>query len=91
MTYTGPVPITTLKYSAPEALLKCISCKCNVVCGCKKAGLHCSVICNFCDRRNFANILVEVLDVDEEDQIISHLKCFTLTPKMLMHNLTLQR
>lgn len=80
MTNTGLTPLTTLKDPAPQALLKFISCKCKTgcgaACGCRKAGLHCSVICSFCEGKNCANKLEEIVDVDEEDQMPPSLEIF---------------
>jgi len=44
-------PVTTLKAPAPDQLLKCTRITCNCIkgcgknCGCRKAGLKCSIIC----------------------------------------------
>ena len=46
------LPVTTLKAPAPDQLLKCISCSCTKGCGkncgCRKAGLKCSIVCGHC-------------------------------------------
>lgn len=70
-TFEGIVAIpTTLEAAAPE-LLKLISCNCQKGCqksncGCRKAGLKCSVICGFCGGESCSNIEAR-LDDDEEN------------------------
>lgn len=48
----GLIPVTTVEPPAPDSLLKLISCKCkkgcHKACGCRKAGLKCSVVCTNC-------------------------------------------
>lgn len=67
----GLIPVTTLEPPAPENLLHLISCKCKKgcrgSCGCRKAGLKCSVICANCSGTcdNSENPLP---DSDEEEE-----------------------
>lgn len=67
----GLMPIPTLQDAAPQELLKLISCKCakgcNVACSCRKAGLHCSIMCGFCQGKSCSNTVdVDELDDDED-------------------------
>ncbi|GBL66152.1 hypothetical protein AVEN_141576-1 [Araneus ventricosus] len=63
--------LTTLEPPAPETLLKLISCKCKKgcqkACGCRKAGLKCSVICTNCSG-TCDNSQVPSHDSDEEEE-----------------------
>lgn len=67
----GLIPVTTLEPPAPETLLKLISCKCKKgcerACGCRKAGLKCSVICTNCSG-TCDNSQVPSQDSDEEEE-----------------------
>ncbi|GBM38763.1 hypothetical protein AVEN_210502-1 [Araneus ventricosus] len=67
----GLIPVTTLEPPAPEILLKLISCKCKKgcqkACGCRKAGLKCSVICKNCSG-TCDNSQVPSHDGDEEEE-----------------------
>lgn len=51
-TDSGLVPVPTTQPAAPDSLLHMISCNCKkgctAACGCRKAGLKCSVICGHC-------------------------------------------
>ncbi|CAG9820817.1 unnamed protein product [Phaedon cochleariae] len=66
----GLEPLTTTAAPAPEALLKTISCKCTKncggMCGCRKAGLKCSVLCHNCAGQTCDNV-TQLRAVDDED------------------------
>lgn len=70
--YAGLQPIPTAAAPAPAELLKIISCKCakgcTGACGCRKAGIKCSVICH-CSGEGCANAVTisEILQNDMED------------------------
>lgn len=73
-TNRGLEPITTTADPAPESLLKLISCKCKSkcgkMCGCRKAGLKCSVLCLHCSGEtceNVTNIRDLLLEEDYDD------------------------
>lgn len=74
---SGLTPITTLQPPAPEIVLKQISCKCKKYCrgncGCKKAGLYCSLFClncdNHCENINVLNDDDDDLECEIEDTI----------------------
>jgi len=73
-TVNGLLPIPTTIAAAPQELLKTISCKClkgcTGNCGCKKIGLHCSILCSGCQGTNYFNTNVDI-DIDEEvDELI---------------------
>lgn len=65
----GLTSVLTTKEPAPAELLKLISCKCEKgcgrACGCRKAGLKCSEICDSCHGQTCTN--VKQLEVDEMD------------------------
>lgn len=68
----GLIPITTTMDPAPPALLRKISCKCKKGCSggcsCRKAGLHCSVLCQSCGGQTCNNIPdVEIRCSDDEE------------------------
>lgn len=68
----GLEPICTTAAPAPPELLKLISCKCKgkcgAACGCRKAGIHCSVICLHCSGQTCDNVArVEILFNDDHD------------------------
>ncbi|XP_045448723.1 uncharacterized protein LOC123657189 [Melitaea cinxia] len=71
----GLEPICTTAAPAPPELLKLISCKCKgkcgAACGCRKAGISCSVICLHCSGQTCDNVAkVEILfndDYEDED------------------------
>lgn len=69
---TGITPVTTLKDPAPKTLLTFISCKCKTrcgkACGCRKAGLKCSVICSFCNGKSCENVGQDILEASDEDE-----------------------
>lgn len=71
-TQLGLTPVTTTKDPAPEALLKFISCKCKTgcasKCGCRKAGLKCSIICSFCNGNSCENVAEVLADSEEEEE-----------------------
>jgi hypothetical protein len=71
-TKLGLMPIITLQPPAPEAVLKRILCKCNKNCrrncGCKKAGLYCSLLCLNC-AEHCENISVFIDDEDQEGDV----------------------
>lgn len=66
------VPIKSTRDPAPPALLQLISCKCKTkcraACGCRKAGLKCSIICQHCSGQTCDNIS-NLRDGIEEDEI----------------------
>jgi len=68
----GLEPIMTTQDPAPPAVLQSISCKCKrkcgTACGCRKAGLKCSVICEHCSGESCTNIaqLQQVLEDDDD-------------------------
>lgn len=75
----APVPFT--EDPAPPALLKLISCrcmsKCGAACGCRKAGLKCSMICSKCSGESCENIEeVPILDGDDEEESTTNLKIY---------------
>lgn len=86
-------PIFTKKPPAPESLLTVISCACTKMCeqncGCRKAGMKCSVICKHCQGSTCLNssliidedevIFEETLE-DEEDSHFTSSKKQKLTP-----------
>ncbi|GBM08416.1 hypothetical protein AVEN_108404-1 [Araneus ventricosus] len=59
------------KDPAPESLLQCISCTCKKgctnVCGCRKAGLHCSLLCKHCIGQSCENPMPVILDNESEE------------------------
>ena len=58
------VPIETDKPVAPDKILRMISCGCKTgcgqSCGCRKKGLHCSVMCSQCYGLTCSNISIDV-------------------------------
>lgn len=74
---SGLHPIRTTLTAAPETLLKLISCKCKTkcgaACGCRKAGLKCTIICCNCSGQTCDNRreLLDTLDEDEIDDDLS--------------------
>jgi len=64
------LPVTTLKAPAPDQLLKCISCSCKKGCGkncgCRKAGLKCSIICGHCKGQWCTNSIEIEVDCTED-------------------------
>lgn len=68
---SGLTPVKTTKDPAPEKLLKFISCECKKgcvsACGCKKAGLKCSVICMYCNGDACSNVAIILNDSEDED------------------------
>ncbi|GBM61435.1 hypothetical protein AVEN_179551-1 [Araneus ventricosus] len=56
---------------APESLLQCISCTCKKsctnACGCRKAGLHCSLLCTHCIGQSCENPMPVILDNESEE------------------------
>lgn len=69
-THRGLEPISTTAAPAPESLLKTILCKCKMncgkMCGCRKAGLKCSVLCHNCSGESCENV-TQIRDLLEED------------------------
>lgn len=69
----GLVPSANTMPPAPPSLLQLISCKCKtkcgVTCGCRKAGLKCSIICSNCSGQTCENVSrpLEMFDEDEDD------------------------
>lgn len=59
------------KQAAPDNLLKFISCTCRkgcgAACGCRKAGLKCSVVCGFCSGQSCENVPEVHIDIEDED------------------------
>ncbi|GBM31000.1 hypothetical protein AVEN_69239-1 [Araneus ventricosus] len=59
------------KDPAPESLLQCISCTCKKgctnACGCRKAGLHCSLLCKHCIGQSCENPMPFILDNESEE------------------------
>jgi hypothetical protein len=57
----GLSPLKTMRDPAPVTILKLISCGCikgcGNACGCRKAGLKCSILCAFC--------IGQILQLDE--------------------------
>lgn len=68
-------PITTLKAPAPHHLLKCITCSCvkgcGKNCGCRKAGIKCSIMCGFYKGQSCTNAMAIELDEIEDNEIIN--------------------
>lgn len=66
----GLIPISMSQEIAPKNLLKAIRCRCmsrncTNACGCRKAGLKCSVLCD-CDEEKCANkINIEISEPDD--------------------------
>lgn len=62
-------PITTLLQPAPDVLLSTIFCNCRKDCGsncgCRKAGLKCSIICSHCHGQACLNTVTP--DINEEE------------------------
>lgn len=78
-TRSGLQAVTITGKAAPDALLKLIACKCKgncgQACGCRKAGLKCSTICQNCNGKNCENIPdlprwceEEAIDIYSEDK-----------------------
>ncbi|XP_011859602.1 PREDICTED: uncharacterized protein LOC105557068, partial [Vollenhovia emeryi] len=70
-TPVGLQPIMTTQDPAPPTILESISCKCKrkcgAACGCRKAGLKCSVICKHCSGESCTNIAqLQVLQDDDD-------------------------
>lgn len=69
---TNLAPITTLEPVAPENLLNLVFCKCKTgcgaMCGCRKAGINCTTVCNNC-HGNCLNSTSTVVDEVNEDEI----------------------
>ena len=67
------LPTLTSKAAAPDKLLNLISCKCKTgcerACGCKKAGLHCTVLCSVCHGNGCSNSAPYLDDSDIDDII----------------------
>lgn len=63
-------PITTEQPPAPENLMKLISCNCKCgcerSCGCKRAGLKCSLLCGYCRGNGCNNSQVVTLSEEQE-------------------------
>lgn len=63
-------PITTVLEPASSRLMNLISCSCSVndcgpQCGCRKAGVPCSVACKHCSGEDCSN--ARVIEVDDDD------------------------
>lgn len=67
------VPIRSTRDPAPHALLQLISCKCKTkcraACGCRKAGLKCSTICQHCSGQNCDNVANVRDGIEEENEV----------------------
>lgn len=76
----GLTPLTMLKDPAPEKLLKFLSCKCKkgctAACGCRKAGLKCSVICTFCYGQSCDNAPATVDEIHDDGEVDSLVETF---------------
>ncbi|GBN93925.1 hypothetical protein AVEN_97861-1 [Araneus ventricosus] len=70
-TPSGLFPKKSEKDPAPESLLQCISCTCKKgctnACGCRKAGLHCSLLCKHCIGQSCENQMPVILDNESEE------------------------
>ncbi|GBM67191.1 hypothetical protein AVEN_111790-1 [Araneus ventricosus] len=70
-TPSGLFPKKSEKDPAPESLLQCISCTCKKgctnACGCRKAGLRCSLLCKHCIGQSCENPMPVILDNESED------------------------
>ncbi|GBN28600.1 hypothetical protein AVEN_49566-1 [Araneus ventricosus] len=68
---SGLFPKKSEKDPAPESLLQCISCTCKKdctnACGCRKAGLHCSLLCKHCIGQSCENPMPVILDNESEE------------------------
>ncbi|GBM85588.1 hypothetical protein AVEN_174844-1, partial [Araneus ventricosus] len=64
-------PKKSEKDPAPESLLQCISCTCKKgctnACGCRKAGLHCSLLCKHCIGQSCENPMPVILDNESKE------------------------
>ncbi|GBM05959.1 hypothetical protein AVEN_80554-1 [Araneus ventricosus] len=64
-------PKKSEKDPAPESLLQCISCTCKKVCtnacGCRNAGMHCSLLCKHCIGQCCENPMQVILDKESEE------------------------
>lgn len=67
----GLLPIKTTRDPAPQSILTYISCQCKIgctkACGCRKAGLKCSIICKNCHGQTCDNTADIIIDDNEED------------------------
>lgn len=65
----GLIPQLMTKPPAPKPLLNMICCNCKKGCtnncGCRKAGLKCSAVCNHCSGQSCENIPDLIDDLDE--------------------------
>ncbi|GBO04340.1 hypothetical protein AVEN_181937-1 [Araneus ventricosus] len=70
-TPSGLFPKKSEKDPAPESLLQCISCTCKKgctnACGCRKASLHCSLLCKYCIGQSCKNSMPVILDNESEE------------------------
>ncbi|GBM54507.1 hypothetical protein AVEN_228119-1 [Araneus ventricosus] len=70
-TPSGLFPKKAEKDPAPESLLQCISCTCEKgctnACGCRKAGLHFSLLCKHCIGQSCENPMLVILDNEFEE------------------------
>ncbi|GBM93250.1 hypothetical protein AVEN_118119-1 [Araneus ventricosus] len=71
-TPSGLFPKKSEKDPAPESLLQCISCTCKKdctnACGCRKAGLHCSLLCKHYIGQSCENPMPVILDNESEER-----------------------
>jgi hypothetical protein len=67
----GLSPLKTMKDPAPASILKLISCGCKKgcgnACGCRKAGLKCSILCGFCIGQSCENVPDITVESDNDD------------------------
>ncbi|GBO11838.1 hypothetical protein AVEN_34189-1 [Araneus ventricosus] len=70
-TPSGLFPKKSEKDPAPESPLQCISCTCEKgctnACGCRKACLHCSLLCKHCIGQSCENPMPVILDNESEE------------------------
>lgn len=76
-------PVKTSSEPAPQTLLNVISCNCKKACmgscGCRKAGLKCSILCGFCSGQsceNMPEVLIESENEEEEEEKLSIIEQF---------------
>lgn len=72
----GLQAIPTTNKAAPDSLMKLITCgckgNCGAACGCRKAGILCSVACRHCGGENCTNILspnVDEMHAEETEEL----------------------
>ena len=79
----GLSPVLTDRAEAPDSVLRVVSCGCKVQCStrcrCRKAGLHCTVMCSSCIGQTCSNIDIEQVDDEQVDDDWSELEFLDLT------------